>query len=99
MRAAVAQRTLFADVRPGSGVVPTQIAGDLHGGRAGATRELAVAVNGRIEAVGRSFYLAGDATEHFALMVPADVAARRPQRGRAVRGRGEAACAGSSPAL
>ncbi len=71
VRAAVAQRTLFADVRPGSGVVPTQVAGDLQGGRAGATRELAVAVNGRIEAVGRSFYLAGDATEHFALMVPA----------------------------
>ena len=36
----------------------------------GATRDLAVAVNGRIEAVGRSFYLDGDATEHFALMVP-----------------------------
>jgi hypothetical protein len=29
-----------------------------------------VAVNGRIEAVGRSFYLAGDATEHYAVMVP-----------------------------
>ena len=27
-------------------------------------------VAGRIEAVGRSFYLRGDATEHFALMVP-----------------------------
>ena len=71
VRAAVAQRTLFADVRPGSGVVPSQIAGDLRGGRAGATRDLAVAVNGRIEAVGRSFYLADDTTEHFALMVPA----------------------------
>jgi hypothetical protein len=29
-----------------------------------------VAVNGTIEAVGRSFYLAGDGTEHYALMVP-----------------------------
>ena len=27
-------------------------------------------VNGRIEAVGRSFRLAGDPTEHFAFMVP-----------------------------
>ena len=51
-------------------MVPTQIAGDLTGGRAGAKRDLAVAVNGRIEAVGRSFYLDGDPTEHFALMVP-----------------------------
>ena len=51
-------------------MVPAQIAGDLHGGRAGAKRDLAVAVNGRIEAVGRSFYLTGDPTEHFAFMVP-----------------------------
>ncbi len=33
-------------------------------------RDLAVSVNGRIEAVGRSFHLAGDPVEHFALMVP-----------------------------
>jgi hypothetical protein len=70
VRAALAQPGLFADVEPRSGVVPTQIAGDLSGGRAGAKRDLAVAVNGRIEAVGRSFYLDGDRTEHFALMVP-----------------------------
>ena len=70
VRAAVAESRLFADVRRASGVVPTQIAGDLSGGRNGATRDLAVAVNGTIEAVGRSFYLDGDATEHFALMVP-----------------------------
>jgi hypothetical protein len=57
-------------VRPGSGVMPTQIAGDLSGGHAPATRDLAVAVNGRIAAVGRSFYLTGDPTEHFAFMVP-----------------------------
>jgi hypothetical protein len=70
VRAAVAQPGLFADVDPGGRVVPTQIAGDLRGGRAGVQRDLAVAVNGRIEAVGRSFHLTGDATEHFALMVP-----------------------------
>ena len=70
VRAALTQPGLFADVEPRSGVVPTQVAGDLSGGRAGAKRDLAVAVNGRIEAVGRSFYLEGDRTEHFALMVP-----------------------------
>jgi hypothetical protein len=70
VRASVAQGGMFANVRRASGVVPTQIAGDLRGGGDGATRDLAVAVNGRIEAVGRSFYLDGDATEHFALMVP-----------------------------
>jgi hypothetical protein len=70
VRASVTQAGLFADVRRASGVVPTQIAGDLRGGTSGATRDLAVAVNGTIEAVGRSFYLDGDATEHFAFMVP-----------------------------
>jgi Sulfatase len=70
LRASVVQDSMFADVEPGSGVMPTQIAGDLSGGRAGSTRALAVAVNGRIEAVGRSFYLTGDRTEHFAFMVP-----------------------------
>jgi hypothetical protein len=70
VRAAVADSGLFADVQRASGVVPTQIAGDLSGGRDGATRALAVAVNGTIEAVGRSFYLDGDPAEHFALMVP-----------------------------
>jgi hypothetical protein len=70
VRALVAQAGMFADVEPSSGVMPTQIAGDLSSGRAGVKRDLAVAVNGRIEAVGRSFYLTGDRTEHFAFMVP-----------------------------
>jgi hypothetical protein len=65
----IVQEHLFANVRRGSGVVPTQIAGHIDGG-SGAARDLAVAVNGRIEAVGRSFRLTGDATEHFAFMVP-----------------------------
>ena len=66
---ALAQRGLFADVRRASGVVPTQIAGDLTGAD-GGRRDLAVALNGRVEAVGRSFYLTGDPTEHFAFNVP-----------------------------
>ena len=36
----------------------------------GATRDLAVAVNGRIRAVGRSFHLRGRHTEFFSLLVP-----------------------------
>jgi hypothetical protein len=67
---ALVERGLFANVRRDSGVVPTQIAGDLRGGAPGSHRELAVAVNGRIEAVGRSFYLSGDPIEHFAFNVP-----------------------------
>jgi hypothetical protein len=70
LRAAIVQDRLFASVRRRTGVVPTQIAGHLSGGGAGEERALAVAVNGRIEAVGRSFHLTGDPTEHFAFMVP-----------------------------
>jgi hypothetical protein len=69
-RATIAVAGELRRVRRAAGVVPTQIAGDLHGGAPGEKRDIAVAVNGTIEAVGRSFYLAGDATEHFAVMVP-----------------------------
>lgn len=70
--ARLAQAGDFKAVRRASGVVPTQIAGDLRGGKPGSKRDLAIAVNGRIEAVGRSFYLVGDRTEHFAFNVPED---------------------------
>jgi hypothetical protein len=70
VRASIVEPALFAHVRRAEGVVPAQVAGDLSGGDTAERRALAVAVNGRIEAVGRSFYLQGDATEHFALMVP-----------------------------
>jgi hypothetical protein len=76
LSAAVVQRDVLARVRPGSGVVPAQIVGHLSGGSAGESRDLAVTVNGRIEAVGRSFHLAGDPVEHFAFMVP-EAALRR----------------------
>ncbi|MGH2714126.1 MAG: sulfatase-like hydrolase/transferase [Thermoleophilaceae bacterium] len=66
----IVQGDLLANVRRASGLVPTQIAGHVEGGGSGELRDLAVAVNGRIEAVGRSFRLAGDAGEHFAFMVP-----------------------------
>jgi Sulfatase len=65
----IVEAGMFARVRHGSGLLPAEIAGHLAGG-SGEPRDLAVAVNGRIEAVGRSFTLAGDATEHFAFMVP-----------------------------
>jgi hypothetical protein len=67
-RGTLAQAGLFAGAIPG--IVPNQIAGDLRGGTPGARRDLAVAVNGRIEAVGNSFHLRGDPVEHFSLMVP-----------------------------
>jgi Sulfatase len=59
-------------VRRSSAVVPVEITGNVRGGRPGATRGVAVAVNGRVEAVGRTFYIRGDPVEHFAVLVPED---------------------------
>ena len=70
VRGRIAMARELGHVHRPAGVVPAQIAGDLSGGAPGEKRDLAVAVNGTIEAVGRSFYLAGDRTEHYALMVP-----------------------------
>jgi len=60
------------------GVWPTQIVGRLDGGRPNLRRDLAVAVNGRVEAVARSFYLTGSGIESFAVNVPE--ASLRPGR-------------------
>ena len=53
-----------------SGFVPAEITGRLRGGRPGGGRPLAIAVNGRIAAVARTFSLAGSHTESFAVIVP-----------------------------
>jgi hypothetical protein len=70
VRARVADAARYGAVRRASGIVPTQVAGDLTGGRRGEQRDLALAIDGHIAVVGRSFYLRGDRVEHFALNVP-----------------------------
>ncbi len=57
-------------VRPESGLVPTQLAGTIRGGRPGSRRNLAVAVNGTVRAVGRTWRLRGQRQERFALNLP-----------------------------
>ena len=49
-----ASRATYGQVRRASGVVPAEIVGAVRGGEPDTTRALAVAVNGRIEAVGRA---------------------------------------------
>ena len=63
----------YARVRRASGVVPAQVAGRIHGSDGRSQRDIAVAVNGRIAAVGRSFHLRGQAVESYSVMVPEDV--------------------------
>jgi hypothetical protein len=52
-----------------SGFVPALLTGTIHHGRRGARRNLVFVVNGRVAAVGRSFYLRGSRRESFAAMV------------------------------
>ena len=54
----------------GSEIFPTRVTGRIVGGRQGRLRDLAVAVNGRIRAVGRSFRLQGRPRESYSFVVP-----------------------------
>jgi hypothetical protein len=69
-RAAVATSGLTRAVDLRSGLLPNHIAGTLRGTRRGSTRDVAVAVNGVVQSVGQTFYLAGSATESFSVLVP-----------------------------
>ena len=70
VRASIVEAATLRAVRPSSALLPTQIGGPVRGGRPGARRDVAVAVNGRIEAVGRTFYLRRNQQEYFAVNVP-----------------------------
>jgi hypothetical protein len=61
---------LVNDVDPRGPLVPTRVVGRIEGGLPGAVRDLAVAVNGRVWAVGRSFHLRGRPAELFSLIFP-----------------------------
>jgi sulfur carrier protein ThiS len=62
----------YSRVRRAGGVVPTQVAGRIEETGPRKERDIAVAVNGRIAAVGRSFHLRGQAVESYSVMVPED---------------------------
>jgi Sulfatase len=70
VRATLSLARSFANVRRSAGVVPCQVAGRIHGSGPRRVRDIAVAVNGRIEAVGRSFHLRGEQVESYSVMVP-----------------------------
>jgi hypothetical protein len=71
-RTTLALARSFGHVRRGSGLVPCQVAGRIRGSTRGHERDIAVAVNGLIEAVGRSFHLRGGRVESYSVIVPED---------------------------
>ncbi|HEY1359317.1 MAG TPA: sulfatase-like hydrolase/transferase [Thermoleophilaceae bacterium] len=50
--------------------VPAEVVGDVRGGPRRGKHDVAVAVNGVVQAVGRTWYLSGSSREHFAFNVP-----------------------------
>jgi hypothetical protein len=60
----------YRDVRPGSGIVPSHLVGRIEGGAPRGGRVIAVALNGRIAATGRTFTLEGAHAEQFSLLIP-----------------------------
>jgi hypothetical protein len=69
-RATLSLTRFFRNVRRRSGLVPAQVAGRVHVSDGKPERDIAIAVNGRIEAVGRTFHLLGETLESYAVMVP-----------------------------
>ena len=70
IRAGVANAALLRDVSAGAKVIPARVTGPLRGVPFGEHRNVAVAVNGRIRATGRSFDLWWKGREYFSVMVP-----------------------------
>jgi len=60
----------YANVNLGTPFVPTWVVGNVSGGDGAAAKDVAVAVNGRVLAVGNTFRLATGGDELIALMVP-----------------------------
>ncbi|MEJ7715899.1 MAG: hypothetical protein WKF40_09455 [Thermoleophilaceae bacterium] len=56
-----------------SDFVPSHVTGRISGGRRGARRDVAVAVNGRVWGVSRSVHIRGDPAEYYSVLVSEDV--------------------------
>jgi Sulfatase len=70
LRALIDADEEYASVDPRSGYVPSLVTARIVGGRPGRRRDLAVAVDGRIAAVGRSVRVVGDPAEYAMMLVP-----------------------------
>jgi len=70
LQASVIKAFEIRNVNPLSRLVPALVSGHIRGGRGGLRHDLAIAVNGRVVATGRSFFLRGSSHEGYAVMVP-----------------------------
>jgi hypothetical protein len=81
-------------VHPTSGFVPGEITGEVPDGEAGGGRSIALALNGKIVATGRTFSMEGSTAENFEMIVPEAAFRRGAMKARVfeiVTGRGRLA--------
>jgi hypothetical protein len=62
--------------------VPGEITGVVPNGRPGGGRPIALALDGRVVAVGRTFSMEGSQAESFEMIVPEDAFRRGPMEAR-----------------
>ena len=79
-RAGVAHPALYAEVSRREQIFPTRVTGPLDGVPVGEHRDLALAVNGRIRAVARSFDFVRKRREFYSFMVPETALRPGPNR-------------------
>ncbi len=79
-RALVAGPERYRHVDPATGFVPAHLVGRIVPGTRGGGRVLAVAVNGRVAATGRTFTLEGSDDEQFSLLIPEQALRRGANR-------------------
>jgi hypothetical protein len=80
LSATVANAGLLSHVSPDDEIIPTRVTGVVRGGSPTGLRDVAVAVDGRVWATGRSFRLRGRPYEYYSLIVPEE--SLRPGRNR-----------------
>ena len=80
VRASIHRSRSFRQVDLRRAVLPLWVVGTVRGGAAGAERDVAVAVNGRIAATGKSFHLRGRRDELYGVLVPERVLRRGANR-------------------
>lgn len=73
LRATLNEANAYGQVRRRSSFVPAHVTGRISGGRRGARRDIAVAVNGRIWGLSRSVHIRGNPAEYYSVLVSEDV--------------------------
>jgi hypothetical protein len=80
LHATLNEAKAYRRIRKRAAFLPTHVTGRITGGRRGARRDIAVAVNGRIWGLSRTAYIRGNPREYYSVLVSEDVLAQGRNR-------------------